>query len=210
MNAMVPFRDNAIALATDGLNVRALMKHCLSPFETAVPFEALIETIRRNSTPARRSRNQRQSAAIEIRKAVSGHVKAIRKAQHDLGVAMRQPEEICVRQVLGVMFGLFNAEPTATSEHFVDALTMELVEPDAGPAYSLPAIAAAAREMWQTEPKPPAISTFLVAVKKHQRRIDDVFQQLDDAIEASLWADDVVEPDKPVVWDEGDPDFIPF
>jgi len=24
------------------------------------------------------------------------------------------------------------------------------------------------------------------------------------------WADDLLEPDKPVVWDEDDPDFIPF
>jgi hypothetical protein len=211
MNEVVPFHGNAVALATDGrLDVRALMNHCLSPFEATVPFEDLIETVRKNSTPARRSKNQRQSAAIAIRKAVAGHTSAIRSAMHDLSIASLAPDEPDVRQLIGVMFRAFHAQPTQTSEFFIDTLVMELMEPDVGRPYSLPAIAAAARELWQTLPAPPAIAEFLPCVRKHQQRIEAVFKQLGDVLEASQWADDLIEPDKPVVWDEDDPDFIPF
>jgi hypothetical protein len=211
MNEIVPFHGNAVALATDGrLDVRALMNHCLSPFEAAVPFEDLIETVRKNSTSARRSKNQRQSAAIEIRKAVAGHTSAIRSAMHALGIAMLAPDEPDVRQIIGVMFRAFHAEPTPTSEFLVDTLVVELREPEVDRPYSLPAIAAAAREMWQTLPSPPSISQLLASVRKHQKRLEAVFRQLGDTLEGSEWADDLIEPDKPVVWDEDDPDFIPF
>jgi hypothetical protein len=35
-----------------------------------------------------------------------------------------------------------------------------------------------------------------------------VFRQLGDIIEAAEWAEDVITPEK--VWDQDDPDFIPF
>jgi hypothetical protein len=37
-----------------------------------------------------------------------------------------------------------------------------------------------------------------------------VFKQLGDVIEASEWADDLIKPNKPSVWDEDDPNYIPF
>ena len=97
------------------------------------------------------------------------------------------------------------------------------MEPEGGEAYALPAIAAAARECWQTLASPPAISTFLGIVRQHQRRLDGIFQSLCDIISAAEWAEaesvkkPVVKPVKPPpvrpqldVWDEDDPDFIPF
>jgi hypothetical protein len=152
MNQIVAFHGNAGALAAGGrLDVRAMVRHYLAPFEAAVPFEDVIDVVRRNSTPRRRSRNEAPSAAIAIRKVVSTHVKAsIRKAQHYLGIAMLPPDEPDVRQVIGVMFRAFHAEPTPTSEYFIDAPVMELMEPDVGRPFALPAIVAAAREMWQT------------------------------------------------------------
>jgi hypothetical protein len=210
MNQIVPFHGNAVALATGGrLNVAAMVKHYLAPFESAVPFEAVIEAVKRNSTPGRRRKNEAPSAAIAIRKVVSTHVKAsIRKAQHYLGIAMLAPDEADVRQIIGVMFGAFHAEPTPASEFFVDMLVMELMQPVVGDRFCLPAIAAAARECWQTLASPPAISEFLALARKRQARLDAVFKQLGDVLEASSWADDLIEPDRPV--DESDEDYIPI
>src|ERR1700730_16041928 len=100
MNAMTPFHGTAIATAGRP-DIRALVKHYAAPFQAAVPFEDLIETVRKNSTPARRSKNQRPSAAIEIRNAVAGHTGAVRKAVEYLGVVMLAPDEEDVRQILG-------------------------------------------------------------------------------------------------------------
>jgi len=126
-----------------------------------------------------------------------------------LSVVLSAPDEENVRQILGVMFAAFHAQPTPTSEFFVDMLVSELREPEAGQPFCLPAIAAAARELWQTLPSPPSIADFLPCVQKHQKRIEAVLKQLGDVIEASEWADDLIEPDKPVVW-EDDPNHIPF
>jgi hypothetical protein len=209
MNEIVPF--HGVNLATAGrLDIRAMMQHFTAPYSAAVPFQDLIETVRKNSTPSRRSKNQRPSAAIEIHNAVAGHIDAVSKARDALGIAMLAPDEADVRQILGAMMLVFHAPPTQTSSFFIDALVMELREPEVDQPYSLPAIAAAAREMWQTLPAPPSISQLLASVRKHEKRIGAVFKQLCDVIEASEWADDVIEPEKPPVWDEDDPDFIPF
>jgi hypothetical protein len=209
MNAMVPvqFHTNAVALVADGrINVATIVRHCLAPYAAADEFEDVIETVRLNTTPARKSKNESKSAAIAIRKAVADLTKAISKARHELGVAMRLPEEICIRQILGIMFGMFPTPPTATSERFADTMVMELVDA----RYSLPAIVAAAREAWQTMPAPPSIAEILALARKHEARLDAVFRQLGSVLTAIDWANDIIEPDKPVEWDESDPDFIPF
>lgn len=209
MNQVVPFHNGAVALATGGrLNVAAIVKHYLEPFESAVPFADVIEVVKRNSTKSRRSRIEAPSAAIEIRRAVAGHTKAIRKAQHDLGIAMLPPNEEDVRQILGLMFGVFHAQPTAMSGLLVDTLVMELMADDIDRPFCSPAIMAAAREVWSTLSAPPSIADVLKATKAHQRRIEIVFKELGDTLEAIWWSDDVIEPDRPV--DEDDPDFIPF
>jgi hypothetical protein len=115
-----------------------------------------------------------------------------------------------VRQILGAMMMAFHAQPTQTSGFFIDTLVMELLEPEVDQPFSLPAIAATARELWQTLPAPPSIAEFLPCVKKHQKRIEAVFKQLGDILEAADWAEDQIKPEKPPVWDEDDPDFIPF
>ena len=66
----------------------------------------------------------------------------------------------------------FRAWRAARSSFFVDALVLELLEPDGIDPYALSAIAAAAREMWQTLHSPPSIAEFLVAARKHQQRLD--------------------------------------
>jgi hypothetical protein len=208
MNAMTPFHGTALA-AAGRLDIRAMTRHYLAPFEAAVPFEDLIQTVKRNSTTARRSKNQSASAAIAIHRAVAGHIDAVSKARDALGVAMLAPDEEDVRQILGAMMLVFHAQPTPTSGFFVDALVLELREPDAGYPFSLPAIAAAARELWQTLLSPPSIAEFLPCVKKHQQRIEAVFKQLGDILEAADWAEDQIGSKKPV-WDEDDRDFIPF
>lgn len=208
MNEITPFHGTAVATARR-LDVRAMMKHYTAPYSAAVPFEDLIQTIKRNCTPARRSKNQRPSAAIAIRNAVADHIGAVREAMDPLSVAMLAPDEEDVRQILGAMMLVFHSQPTQTSGFFMDTLVMELREPEVDQPFSLPAIAAAAREMWQTLSSPPSISQFLASVRKHQARLDVVFKQLGDVIEASDWADDLIEPDKPVEWDESDADFHP-
>jgi hypothetical protein len=110
---------------------------------------------------------------------------------------MLAPDEPEVRQIIGAMFVAFHAQPTPTWEYFVDALVMELMEPDVGDPLCLPAIAAAAREMWQTLPAPPAISQFLASVRNHQARLDVVFKQLGDIIESASWAEDTIKPEAP-------------
>jgi hypothetical protein len=208
MNEIVPF--HGVNLVTAGRpDIRALTRHYLAPFQAAVPFEDLIETVRKNSTPARRSNNQRPSAAIEIHNAVAGHTDAVRKAAEYLSVVMLAPDEEDVRQILGAMMMAFHAQPTPTSAFFIDTLVMELREPEVDQPYSLPAIAAAARELWQTLPAPPSIAEFLPCVKKHQKRIEAVFKQLGDILEAADWAEDQIGSKKPV-WDEDDPNHIPF
>jgi hypothetical protein len=153
---------------------------------------------------------QRSNAGAlgEIRRATDGHVKAIRKAQHDLGIAMLPPNEEDVRQILGLMFGAYHTQPTATSELLIDMLVMELTADDLDRPFCSPAIMAAAREMWSTLSTPPSIADVLKATKTHQRRIEAAFKELGDTLEALQWADDIVEPDKPV--DESDEDYIPI
>jgi hypothetical protein len=46
-------------------------------------------------------------------------------------------------------------------------------------------------------------------VKKHQKRIEAVFKQLGDILEAADWAEDQIGSKKSV-WDEDDTDLIPF
>jgi hypothetical protein len=196
MNEVVSFHGNADALATGGRpDIRAMVKHFMKPYSAAEPFRDLIRTVQLNSTPARRSRNQRPSAAIAIRKAVAGHIDAVSNAIDHLSVVMLAPDEPDVRALIAAMLMAFPVPPTETSSFFVDALVLELLEPDGIDPYALSAIAAAAREMWQTLHSPPSIAAFLVAARKHQQRLDDVFKQLGDVIEASDWADDLIEPE---------------
>jgi hypothetical protein len=210
MNEIVPFHGNAVTLATDGrLDVRAMMQHFTAPYRAAAPFHDVIQTIKLNSTPEiRRCKNRRPGAAIAIRKAVAGHIDAVVRARDRLSVVMLAPDEPEVRLIIGTMFAAFHAPPTPTSEYFIDTLVMELMEPEAGQPFCLPAIAAAAREMWQTLPAPPSIADFVPCVEKHQNRIESVLRQLGYTLEAAEWADDLIKPEK--VWDEDDPDFIPF
>jgi len=203
MNAMVPF--HGVTLATAGRpDIRAMMQHFTAPYRAAVPFQDLIQTVQLNSTPARRSSNQRPSAAIAIRNAVAGHIDEIVRARDHLGVVILAPDDEDVRAVIAAMMMAFPAPPTETSSFFVDALVMELREPDVGDPFCLPAIAAAAREMWQTLPAAPSISQLLASVRKHQKRIEAVFKQLCDVVEASEWADDVIELGKLPVGDADD------
>jgi hypothetical protein len=210
MNGIVPFHGGAaiITAAAGRPDIRAMVKHFMQPYGAAQPFANIVEIVRRNSTPSRRGKNEGRSAAIEIRKAVAGHLDAVVKARDHLSVVRLAPDESDVRGIIGAMMMVFHAPATETSSFFVDVLVLELREPEVGDPFSLPAVAAAARECWSTLPAPPSIAEFLVAARKHQQRLDDVFRQLGDIIEASQWADDLIEPDKPV--DEDDPDFIPF
>jgi hypothetical protein len=198
MNELVSF--HGVSLATAGrLDVRAMVKHFAQPFEATGPFLDLIEVLKRNYTlEIRRCRNRRRPAAVAIHKAVAGRIDAVSDARDRLSVIKLAPDEPDVRALIGAMMMTFPAPPTEISSFFVDALVMELREPDAGDPFSLPAIAAAAREMWQTLPSPPSISQFLASVKKHQGRLEVVFHQLCDIVEASHWADDLIEPDKAV------------
>ena len=72
---------------------------------------------------------------------------------------------------------------------------MEVTEPDVGDPFCLPAIAAATRELWRTLSSPPSIVDFLPCVKKHQKRIEAVFKELDDILDAADWADDLLDYD---------------
>ncbi len=190
MNELVSFHGGT-AIATGGRpDIRAMTRHYTAPYEAAVPFEDLIQTVERNSTPARRSKNQRNSAAIAINRAVAGRLDAVSDARDRLSVIRLAPDEQDVRALIGAMMMVFPAPPTAASSFFVDVLVMELMEPEAGDPFCLPAIAAAARELWQTLPAPPSIAEFLVAARKHQRRLDAVFRQLGGILEAADWADD--------------------
>jgi hypothetical protein len=117
---------------------------------------------------------------------------------------MLAPDEEDVRQILGAMMMAFHSQPTRSAEFFIDALVMEVMEPEGCDPFSLPAVAAAARELWQTLPSPPSIAEFLPSVKKHHARLESVHEQLRYILEAAERADgDLIKPDD-------DPDFIPF
>jgi hypothetical protein len=210
MNDIVPF--HGVAVATAGrLDVRAMVKHFTQPFKAAGPFSDLIEVLKHNYTPQiRRCRNRRRPAAIAINRAVAGRLDAVSEARDRLSVIMLAPDEQDVRALIGAMMMVFPSPPTETSSFLIDALVLELREPEADEPYSLPAIAAAAREMWRTVPSPPSIAEFLVAARKHQQRLDDVFRQLGDIIEAADWAEDTIKPKNPQTSDDDDPDFFPF
>jgi hypothetical protein len=198
MNAIAPFHGFGTALATTGrLDIRAMIKHFTAPYGATQPFVDLVRVVERNSPPEiRRCRNRRRPAAIAINRAVAGHLDAVSDARDRLSVIRLAPDEEDVRQILGAMLLVYHAQPTQTSGFFVDALVLELREPDADEPYSLPAIAAAARECWQSLASPPAISTFLGIVRQHQRRLDGMFQSLCDIVSASEWAANMVEPEE--------------
>ena len=209
MSEIVPFHGTAVATA-GRLDIRAMVKHFMQPYSAAEPFADLIEVLKHNYTPEiRRCRNRRRPAAIAIHKAVAGRIDAVSDARDRLSVVRLAPDEEDVRQILGAMMLVFHAQPTPTSAFFIDTLVMELQEPEDGQPFCSPAIAAAARELWQTLPSPPSIAEFLLSVKKHQKRIEAVFKQLGYILEAADWAEDQIGSKKPV-WDEDDRDFIPF
>ena len=56
MNEIVPFHGVSLATAGRRPDIRVMVKHYASPYAAAEPFADLIETVRKNSTPARRSR----------------------------------------------------------------------------------------------------------------------------------------------------------
>jgi hypothetical protein len=210
MSEIVPF--HGLAAVTSGrLDIRAMMRHYAAPYALAEPFADLIKVLKLNYSPEIcRCRNRRRPAAIAIHKAVAGRIDAVSHARDRLSVVKLAPDEEDVRALIGAMMMAFHAQPTQTSGFFIDTLVMELREPEVDQPFSLPAIAAAAREMWQTLSSPPSISQFLPSVRKHQTRLEAVFKQLSDVLEAAAWAEDHVKPEKPLVWDEDDPDHIPF
>jgi hypothetical protein len=188
MNAIATIHGGN-AIATDGqLDVRAMMRHYTAPFEAAVPYEDVIEIVRKSTTRARKSKNERRSAAIAIGKAAAGHLDAITEARDRLSVALTPPDEEDIRAVIAAMLMAFpDAQPTTASPRFIDTLTMEIRED----RYSLPAIAATARECWRTLPSPPAISQFLAVAEKHQTRLEGVLMELGEVADDYDWAVDI-------------------
>lgn len=192
MSELVSFHGNAATLATGGRpNIRAIVTHFTQPFKETQPFLDVIEVVRINYTPAvQRCRNRRPGAAIAIRKAVAGRLDAISDLRDRLSVAMLAPDEEDVRVILAAMMLAFNEQPATTSGFFIDVMVLELREPENDDPFCLPAIAAAAREMWRTLPAPPSVAQFLPCVRKHQLRIETVLKQLGDLIDAADWAED--------------------
>jgi hypothetical protein len=193
---IVPFHSG-VKIATVGgrLDIVALFRHFLAPYAASQPFAGLIEIVKRNGPEARSCRNRRHGAALAITRAVANHADEIREAIEHLSLAMSAPNEENVRGIIGAMMMVYpNATPTETSSYFIDALVMELTEPDDSRwPYSLPAIAAAARECWKTLPAPPSIAEFIRATRKHQSQIEGVMEELGDVLEASDWAEDLIE-----------------
>jgi hypothetical protein len=123
MNEIVPFHGTAVV--TGGRpNIRALIKHYLAPYSAAEPFRDLIKAVRKNST-----------AAGAIRKAAAGRIQAVTDARDRMSVATLAPDEEDVRAVIAAMLMTFPTPPTETSSFFIDALVLELREPDDGEAY---------------------------------------------------------------------------
>lgn len=180
MSDVVPFT---------GLTAARLIQDGLAPFEAAQPFADVIEIVEENSTPRRRSNNERRSAAIEIRKAVTDQdLEAVNLARDRLSVVLAVADEEDVRKVIGLMFEAFHAEPTSTSERFVDVMTMEVM----ADRYCLAAVANAARQCWRTMPKPPSIAEFLKVAEEHQAKLRKVHERLGNVVEAIGWAEDVI------------------
>jgi hypothetical protein len=205
MNELVPIHGGTAITTAGSADIRAIVRHFMEPFRAAEQFADIVEIVRKNSTPARRSKNQRPSAAIAIHNAVAGRIDAVTNAIDRLSVVMLAPDETDIREVLAVMFASFPAaQLTPTSSHFIDLLVMELRVD----AYCLASIAAACRECWRTMPSVPPISTFLETAEKHQDQLRGVMQRLGDIVDAADWAEDQIEPDKPV--DEDEDDYIPI
>jgi hypothetical protein len=196
MTEIVPFHGNAVALAAAGrLDVRAMVKHHLVPFEAAEPFSDLTKVLKYNYTPEIRScRNRKRPAAIHNQQGgrcgSCGHGTAV-CSQGRAGREGRAPDPR--RHARNIPCGA-DLDVGVLRRHASDGVDGA----EAGEPYALPAVASAAREMWRTAPTPPAISTFLTSVRTHQQQLDDVFQKLCDIIEASEWAE-AESVKKPVV-----------
>jgi hypothetical protein len=96
MNELATFHGGtAITITTAGsADIIAIVRHFTEPFQAAQPFQDVIETIKRNSTPRRRSRSEGRSAAIEIRGAVTDQMlEAITVARNRISVALTPPDE---------------------------------------------------------------------------------------------------------------------
>jgi aminoglycoside phosphotransferase (APT) family kinase protein len=61
---------------------------------------------------------------------------------------------------------------------YIDAMVMELMEPETGEPFCGPAIAAAAKELWTTQTFRPSIPEFVEPVRKHQARLESDLAQL--------------------------------
>lgn len=211
------------AVGTAGrLDVRAMMGHYLAPYKTADRWRDTLATIDRHMFGIQRDSNgglialhdrwtpkQKQWAidsALAIRNAV-GPLQPVFDAADALDEALAPPPEEIIRAILGTMLSILRSKPTEGAALYIDALVWELIEPERGKPICAPAIAAAARETWNTQTFAPSVHEFLGRARKHQQRIETVRCQVTSIWKAKCDAIEVLRklaPEKlPKLSDEG-------
>jgi hypothetical protein len=164
--------------AAGRLDVRALVRHYLAPFKAAEPFRDTIETIGRSKFATQRNthgelialsswKTEQQKGwaikdALAISEAIAGRLHAVAEAGDALDEAMVPPPEVNIRAIVGAMLSIMRgSKPSEADVLFVDAVVMELMEPETGEPFCGPAIAAAAKELWTTETFRPSLPEFM-------------------------------------------------
>jgi hypothetical protein len=195
MSSNVTTHHGGAVGAAGHFDVRAMMRHYLAPFKAAEPWRDMIETIGRSGfatqrcdgelialSPVWNTPEKKRLAikdALAIRQAVAGHLDAVWEAAEALDEAMEPPPEEIIRAILGAMLSVLRGKPNEGAELYIDALVWALTEPDSGEPFCAPAIAAAAKEIWTTKTFPPSVPEFMAPAKKHQMRIEAVWEELD-------------------------------
>jgi hypothetical protein len=185
-----------------------MMRHYLASFKAAEPWRETLAEIDRHEGGIQRDCNgglcalhewnkpkEKQWAiadALAVRKAI-GPLGPVWEAADALDEAMAPAPEEIIRAILGVMLSILRAKPTEGAEIYVDALVLELTEPETGAPICAPAIAAAARETWNTQTFAPSVHEFMGRARKQQQRIEIVRWQLRWILNASYGAYEVLE-----------------
>jgi hypothetical protein len=168
----------------------------LAAFKAAEPWRETYATVDRSRFATQRNthgelialssvwKTDKQKAlaikdALAIRAAILPHKDAIEDARYALGEAMKPAPEHIVMAIISTMLMVLKSKPNEGSAVFVGALVSELMEPETGEPFCVPAIAAAAKQIWTTKTFAPSIPEFMEPVREHQRRIEEVECELD-------------------------------
>jgi hypothetical protein len=178
-----------------------MMRKFLAPLRMMKPFESVAERYcpifhGADGEPLVH-RMERQLVTLEDAIAACdaiGSIIDIWNAQIALEDAIVPPPEEVIRGILIVMLMSLRSKPIEGSDVYVDTLVFELSEPESGEPICATAIAAAARETWQSQTFAPSIHEFLGRARKYQSRLEMELKQLGLLAVIYCQAAEMIEP----------------